>query len=86
MISQNAIKSAAATLRTVLARASKDADLTAIIDARDEVLNRYQPVFSPNHIPSLSEDELRGFLLLRTTITGAGFTGRVIRSARICLG
>jgi hypothetical protein len=63
VISQNAINSAATTLRAVLASADKDPALKAIIDAKDEVLNRYQPVFSVEHIAKLTEDEFRSFLL-----------------------
>jgi hypothetical protein len=33
-----------------------------VIDARDEVLPRYQPVFTPDHIASLTAIEFNGFL------------------------
>lgn len=40
----------------------KDKELQSIIDARDEVLARYQPVFSREHIPNLTQEEFSSFL------------------------
>lgn len=67
MISQGAIKSAATRLQAVLARAraGKDPELKALIDAKVEVLNRYQPIFSVEHISDLTEVEFKGFLLCK---------------------
>lgn len=40
----------------------KDKELQSIIDARDEVLACYQPVFSREHIPNLTQEEFSSFL------------------------
>ena|SRR5690625_4066609 len=34
-----------------------------ITDAKDEVLERYQPIFSLDHIPNLTAEEFKSFLL-----------------------
>ena len=57
------LKQAIARLRGVLVRAGKgSADYQQIVAAEPEVLARYQPVFSPEAIASLSEEEFREFL------------------------
>jgi hypothetical protein len=38
-------------------------DLRTIIAPRDEVLARFQPIFSPEHAPAITEDEFRSFLM-----------------------
>lgn len=43
----------------------KDEELTRIVSAREDVLNHYQPIFSPDHIPNLTTDEFKSFLLIR---------------------
>lgn len=55
---------AVARLRSILERtkAGKDPEIEEIEDARDEVLARYQPIFSRDHLPELTEEEFRGFL------------------------
>ena len=52
-------------LRSILDRisAGEDNELAEIIQARDEVIGRYQPVFSDEHLPSLTREEFRSFLL-----------------------
>lgn len=51
-------------LRLILNRMSRgeDPEIQKIITARDDVLAHYQPIFSPDHIPNLTEEEFRGFL------------------------
>ena len=39
-----------------------DPDYLDIITHRDEVLNRFQPIFQPTHIPILTEEEFNSFL------------------------
>ena len=46
-------------------RSDDNTELTNVAEARDEVLARYQPIFSPDHIPSLTEDEFKSFLLFK---------------------
>jgi len=38
-------------------------DTRQIVQSRDEVLARFQPVFSPEHLPELTAEEFRSFLL-----------------------
>ena len=38
-------------------------DLKKIVQSRDEVLGRYRPIFTREHIPELTEQEFRSFLL-----------------------
>ena len=56
-------ESAIAKLHAALARADEDEEVKEIIAARDKVLARYQAVFSPDHLPQLTEEEFKGFLL-----------------------
>ncbi|HEU0012564.1 MAG TPA: hypothetical protein VFQ45_02735, partial [Longimicrobium sp.] len=51
-------------LRFVLeqTRQGKDDELADILAARDMVIARYQPVFSPEHLPELTADEFKSFL------------------------
>jgi hypothetical protein len=65
MITPSALKSAATKLRAILASAANDPQLTGIIGAQLQVVTRYQPVFSVDHVPDLTEDEFKGFLLFR---------------------
>jgi len=49
-------------LRSILAKAQLRPDFKESIQARDEVLARYQPIFSPAYLPNLTEEEFRSFL------------------------
>ncbi len=50
-------------LREAVARMRKHRIQEEIVERRDEVLARYQPIFSPEHVPRITEDELKSFLL-----------------------
>lgn len=45
-----------------VSRLNEDQELTEIVQARQPVLDHYQPLFSPDHLPQLAADEFRGFL------------------------
>lgn len=62
MSSAPAIKSAVSRLRVLLGRVDQDAKVKDIVSAQDEVLARYQPIFSSENIPDLSEDVVKVFL------------------------
>ena len=49
-------------LRSILARARQRPDFAANLQARDEVLARYQPIFTPARLPDLTEEDFRSFL------------------------
>lgn len=54
--------SALAELEDVLSRVPEDMELQTGIDARDEVLARYQPIFSRENISHLTEEDFTSFL------------------------
>ncbi len=49
-------------LRAAMVEASKNRSYQEIVNSRDAVLARFNPVFSPEHIPQLEEAEIRAFL------------------------
>jgi len=54
--------SALAELRAVLARVPKETEFQAIVNARDEVLAHYQPIFSPDRLSNLTLEDFSSFL------------------------
>ena len=52
-------------LRSILDGVSSgdDDELSQIVQARDEVVGRYQPLFSDEHLPRLTQEEFGSFLL-----------------------
>jgi len=58
-----AFNQAVDALRQALSRG--DPWLKEIIQSRDEVLSRFQPIFAPEHLPELTADEFRSFLLFK---------------------
>lgn len=53
---------AVGTLRGILGRAHRDPEYRNIVDARDEVLARFGPVFCLDHAPHITEAEVKAFL------------------------
>jgi len=51
-------------LREAVVGMSKSATCTDILESKDAVLARFRPIFSNRHIPEITEDEFRSFLLL----------------------
>ncbi len=49
-------------LRGMWAKAQQRPDFVANLRARDEVLARYQPIFTPARLPNLTEEDFRSFL------------------------
>jgi hypothetical protein len=65
MPSEARYSKAVSDLRGVLARFKPGQEVYDFIVApRDEVLARYQPIFSPSHVSQLSKDEFESFLYL----------------------
>lgn len=54
--------SAVDQLRRVIEKVSSDGEIQQIIQARDTVYQRYQPIFSQEHIQNLTKDEFLSFL------------------------
>ena len=84
MMSEGLVKSAAYTraleqLKTVVAKAEANSEIQRIIQARDEVLARYQPVFDPDHIAELSEVDFRSFLYFENNQHWTGLNRQVSR-------
>lgn len=43
----------------------KDSDINKqIVEPKDDVLARFQPLFAPEHVPNITEEEFRSFLVL----------------------
>jgi len=56
---------AIARLRKVLAHLGANQASQQSIESRDEVMRRFQPIFSIEHLPDLSQEEFHAFLLLK---------------------
>ena len=57
------IRQAVGRLQSVMAWAKEGlAEYGDIVPKQQQVLARYQPVFAPDNIPSLTEEEFGGFL------------------------
>lgn len=46
-------------------QSGQEEEIAEITEAKDEVLERYQPIFSLDHIPNLTAEEFKSFLLYR---------------------
>ena len=66
-ISQNKLRSAVLELRPVLSEISSNPDdeTAFVLNARSEVMARYQPVFSLENIQSITEEEFKSFLVYK---------------------
>jgi hypothetical protein len=64
-------------LRAVLAQPPPG--FRKMVEAQPAVLARYQPMFQPQNLASLTREDFLGFLLFRNTTTGTACTGRVRR-------
>jgi len=60
----------------------KSAIYKQIVEPRDQVLARFQPIFSPNHVSELSADEFKSFLLFENN---RHWTGLHRQGTRMCL-
>lgn len=58
------IEKAAGDLQMLLQqlRSGEDDELSRIVDAKDEVLGRFQPIFKPSNIPQLNSHDFASFL------------------------
>lgn len=61
-------------LKELLRLSAADGDLKAIIPAKNEVLEKYQPIFAPQNIPNLSQEEFTGFLLFENNKHWSGLS------------
>jgi hypothetical protein len=62
MTNTGSYDSAVRQLRGILATACHDEELAGLINGRDEVLGRFQPIFAVDHLPDLQEGEIKEFL------------------------
>ena len=65
MATPRSYEAALGLLRPLLDHAAQDEGLQRILRVRESVLARYQPVFAPENIPHLTEQEFRDFLLIK---------------------
>lgn len=56
---------ALAVLKRIYASQRTDGDLRDLVDAREQVIARYGPVFTPDAIDSLTVEIVRNFLMFR---------------------
>ncbi len=61
-IPDEAYKAAVTRLRELFVEIKSYPEIEQIVEVRDEVLERFQPVFSKSHLPNLMEEEFRAFL------------------------
>jgi hypothetical protein len=66
-------------LRSVFARVKYDDDFSDRVQARDEVLARYQPIFAPANLTNLTEEEFRSFLYIENNKHWTGLYRQVGR-------
>lgn len=61
---ESRINAAVGSIRIVLNDTLAEIDDVTrfILGGKDEVLDRYQPIFSPDHIPLITEEEFKSFL------------------------
>jgi hypothetical protein len=76
-----AYRQAVAVLREALGTLEARPDTKLIQESRDEVLKRFQPVFSCDHVREISEQDLRAFLLFENN---RHWSGLHRHSNRIC--
>jgi len=63
MISEShEFEEAVTKLRKLTSLLSTDSDIKKIVDAKEEVLCRFQPIFRPEHIPELTEQDFSPLL------------------------
>ena len=64
-VSRQAIKNSVHEIRPVLNSllTSPDEEMDYVLSARDEVISRYQPIFSHERISGISEEDFRSFLM-----------------------
>ena len=78
MSSAGTVNAAVVELRGALAKAKEsDPQVRQMIEAEGEVIAKYQPMFAPDRIASLTEDEFRGFLYVsqQPALVGAATHG-----------
>ena len=69
MRNQPLIDAALPALRDLLWQAEgADPELKRMTEARDQVLQRYQPLFKPDNLVSITEDDFRQFLMFRNNM------------------
>lgn len=68
-------------LREALAGLKNTALYKEIVEPKDIVLARFQPVFAPEHVTDITEDEFRSFLLFENN---HHWTGLHRQGSRIC--
>jgi hypothetical protein len=68
-------------LRATTVAFQRSAMYRQIVEPRDQVLARFQPIFSINHVPSISADEFKSFLLFENN---HHWTGLHHQGTRMC--
>ncbi len=72
MIDSSLYQKALVTLRDLYVKSQYNAEFQNMVKGKEEVLNRYQPVFSAEKVSQLSEEEFKSFLLLKNNYHRSG--------------
>jgi hypothetical protein len=72
VIPDTQLKSAVTELKGAMARRQSDPDFKEDVASKGQVLARFQPVFSPSGVTSLTEQEFKDFLLFKNNRHWAG--------------
>ncbi|HVM49886.1 MAG TPA: PDDEXK nuclease domain-containing protein [Candidatus Acidoferrum sp.] len=70
------------SLRAILALLDKDASLSDIVQGRDAVLARYQPIFSTAEIKHLTQEQFKSFLLFENNRHWSGLNRKGPRACQ----
>ena len=81
MVAYDYFKLAVTTLQQVLESAVNYPDLKKTIDSKGKVLERYQPVFRPEHVPNLVAEEFDSFVRPENN---CHWTGLTRKTAQVC--
>lgn len=65
-------REAVGTLKNILSKADQDEELKSLIQAKDQVLSRYQEVFTPAGIAQLEAEDFREFLMFKNNLHWSG--------------
>ncbi|HOW14997.1 endonuclease NucS domain-containing protein [Methanosarcina sp.] len=81
MIDEKNYQAALEKLKLALPKIKSDEDIKKIVESKDVVFNRFRPVFSPENIQKLGEEDFKPFLLFENNLH---WTGLHRQGTKIC--
>jgi hypothetical protein len=73
MVDERVYQVALEKLKLALPKIKSNEDIKKIVESKDVVFNRFRPVFSPENIQKLSEEDFKSFLLFENNLHWTGF-------------